>query len=108
MVLALAGIAGEDGSCKTLSAELLGEHAIETVRQMENGEIAVWQRWLFREEHDYKAARKIIKGGVLCAPNPQNDISTSVGLDQLPNLRASARRSHDVSFLSGRRAGRPS
>jgi hypothetical protein len=32
---------------------------VEKVSQMENGEVAVWQRWLFREERDYKAAREI-------------------------------------------------
>ena len=33
-----------------------GEHILETVRFPDNGDIAVWQRWLFRNEEDFAAA----------------------------------------------------
>ncbi len=33
-----------------------GEHLLETVRFPDNGDIAVWQRWLFRNEEDFAAA----------------------------------------------------
>jgi hypothetical protein len=49
-----------NGQClDDTSFGLSGEHIVEKVSKMENGEVAVWQRWLFREEHDYKAAREI-------------------------------------------------
>jgi hypothetical protein len=33
-----------------------GDHLVETVRFPDNGDIAVWQRWLFRNEEDFVAA----------------------------------------------------
>jgi hypothetical protein len=33
-----------------------GEHIVETVRFPDNGDIAVWQRWLFRHEEDFATA----------------------------------------------------
>ncbi len=52
-----------------------GEHILETVRFPDNGDIAVWQRWLFRNEEDYAAASEIA-GMQPCRELPVSNGST--------------------------------
>jgi hypothetical protein len=63
-----------------ISPEICGEYIVETVKQMSNGCLGIWHRWLLRDDADYGRVVELVRSGL----SPSNGEHEDVRMITLP------------------------